>query len=215
MNTEHGFSDPSSEILSCTIGAQVDNSCSPYTRCKLRTCPRCAETKAQRITDNIQKRLDSGRTYYHVTLTVADHGQPLRRQLSQLFDSFRTLKRRRQWTTSIVGGIYTVDVTYNGSDWNAHLHILAEGDGLSTDDLSRLWLSISGASVVDIRELGSESYRNNVARYVAKPPQLDLFAKPEALAEFNAVTNGMRLKRTFGNQYGTPLLAKRGKSIAA
>lgn len=170
-------------------------------RCRSRVCPRCSRIRARSLAARIAalvRRMDDPR---FLTLTIRSTDQPLRDQVKHLRRRFAAMRRRPEWTSSVTGGVYTIEVTFNArsAQWHPHLHAIIDGRYFPHANLLRLWQHTVGAHAgVDIRAVrGVRKLANYLACYVAKSCDLDHLST-EQLAEWAVETHGLRLAQTFG-----------------
>lgn len=174
-------------------------------RCRSRVCPRCARLRARALAFRIAtlvRRMDSPR---FLTLTIRSNDRPLREQVKHLRRRFAALRRRSDWPTHVVGGVYTLEITFNTTtqQWHPHLHAIVDGTYWAHADLLSTWETVVGDHAgVDIRAVhGVRKLANYLACYVAKSCDLRTL-EPRQLAEWAIETHGLRLAQTFGSLQG-------------
>ena len=170
--------------------------------CRDRCCPRCASSRAKRVADRITeltKRMNSPR---FLTLTIKTDGLLLEDAITKLMDAFRKLRRRPEWKSKVVGGVYTIEVTRGarGDRWHPHLHCIIDGEYWSQQVVSDLWKQITEDScIVDIRAIHDRRRTAEyIGQYVGKPIGWERWSL-EHLTEFAQAMQGKRLVHTFGN----------------
>jgi hypothetical protein len=185
--------------------------CAQYRSCRRSDCQRCQEVIGYIAFQAIHRRALIAESLLAITLTVPADSAPLRDQIRRLQRNFVRLTRRAAWKRSIVGGIRSVDVTYNRITqlWQPHLHILAEGWPTERADIAHDWLMLTSGDQKRIKRIHDDRYRWCMARYVTKPPQRELFEQPSALEEFVWAKKRLRLRQTFGTFGGTRLTPRR------
>ena len=124
--------------------------------CHSRHCEPCMRAKSSLITNNLRTILKSrpDSRFRFITLTLRHSDAPLRQQIQRLYSCYKELRRAKQWKASQKGGAATLEIKWIPATkkWHPHLHIISEGEYLSTYDLSATWRHITGDShVVDIR----------------------------------------------------------------
>lgn len=171
-------------------------------RCKSRVCPRCSKIRARELSTRIADlvhRMDAPR---FLTLTIRSNDQPLRDQVKHLTRRFAAMRRTNEWPKRVTGGIYTIEITWNGNSgqWHPHLHAIIDGTYWQQTDLLDLWQRvIHDQGGVDIRAIqGIRKLANYLAAYVSK--SCDLAKLPRSqLAEWAIETQSLRLAQTFGS----------------
>ena len=151
-----------------------------------------------------------------VTTTVRN-GPGLRERLGHLLRSYRLLldcrhggTRRASVMPSVLGGVYSVEVTNKGKGWHPHVHAIwllpASGAGVDTLTLRREWEAITRDSFeCDVRavarcdevDVGVSPYAQGFAevfKYATKPAELGA----TLFAEAYPVLRGRRLLGSFG-----------------
>lgn len=170
-------------------------------RCRSRVCPRCAKMRARALASRIAtlvRRMDEPR---FLTLTVRSRSTTLRDQVKCLRRRFAAMRRRPDWKAHVVGGVYTIEITFNEGtgQWHPHLHAIIDGTYYPQPELLNAWQGVVGDhSGVDIRAVrGVRKLANYLASYVAKSCDLSHLTH-EQLAEWAVQTHGLRLAQTFG-----------------
>jgi hypothetical protein len=181
--------------------------------CKCKHCEPCMRSKANRIANNLRKKLEDnpdGR-YRFITLTLKHNDAPLIEQVHRLYAAFKKLRTQKLWKQSQRGGAYTLEVKWNDKTrhWHPHLHIVSEGDFLRQQQLSDAWFAATGDSpVVDIRLLNNgRDAAHYVSKYVTKGTSSTVWTDPEVATEWIVATKGLRICATFGSWRGFKLTA--------
>lgn len=136
-----------------------------------------------------------------VTLTLRHRVETLTEMMSRLGDAVRKLRRTDAWRSRVTAGVCATEVTWNERDgtWHAHVHLIVDGEFLPQRMLSKLWLEVTGDSmIVDVRAVPDRRRAvDYVARYIAKPSGLHEWP-PERVLEFADATRSRRFLNTFG-----------------
>lgn len=170
--------------------------------CRLRWCPFCSEGRKYRIQETVKDWIDTISRPKFLTLTVKHNDDPLEDQIQHLYSSFRKFRLGAFFRSKVQGGIWFFQIKKSKTDglWHPHLHCLLDAFFMDRKYLSKLWLDITGDSmVIDIRGVKDV---NNVADYVAR-----YAAKPSVLSgmdvcggvELVTALHGRRLVGTWGN----------------
>lgn len=136
-----------------------------------------------------------------LTLTIRSNDEPLRDQVKHLTRRFAAMRRTKEWPKHVTGGVYTIQITYNGTSgqWHPHLHAIIDGTFWAQKDILALWQQvIHDAGGVDIRIVpGIRRLANYIASYTAKSCDLTELSASK-LTEWAVETQGLRLAQTFG-----------------
>lgn len=177
-------------------------------RCRDRMCPLCSQRRSADAADRavgVAASMDSCR---FITLTLAASDAPLADQLAHLRDSFRRLRADARWKEHVVGGVYTVELTFNAKTrrWHPHLHALVDGGFFPQPTLKAAWEQASGGSyIVDIRAChGRRAAARYIAKYATKPTEMAAWP-PEAIRDAADALHGLRTLSTFGAYHGVKL----------
>lgn len=176
-------------------------------RCGLRFCSVCSRSAAARaharisfICNNMKKAKNE--RWKLITLTLISQSE-LAPQIDHLIKSFRRLRARKMWTEAIQGGIYVLEITRSIRGWHAHLHVLCIGKFIPQHHLSRVWQSISGSRIVDIRQVKPGAAISYVTHYLTK---FDLSSAD--LIDAEAAVRNRRLWSPFGSAHDLNLQYK-------
>lgn len=169
--------------------------------CGLRWCPLCARSKRTLVSVAVKDWIESRGQVRFMTLTLRHSYGLLSDQIDRLYRSFRNLRRWQRFKECVRGGIWFTQVTYNSEDntWHPHLHIVYVGRYLPQDELSDMWLTITGDSyIVDVRAVKSASkMAEYVSRYVSEPAKMsDL--DDDNLLQLALALHGRRICGTWG-----------------
>lgn len=168
--------------------------------CGDRLCPECSKRRfgvlINRHKDFLSTKIPGQVKKIELTLV---NDVDLVRMLARLETCWKKLYAygRKHWGWS--GGFISIQTTNKGKLWHVHAHIFIEGDFVSQDVLSRVWLGITGdSSIVWIRAV-LDPVREfwYLVRYITKVDEV----LPEFHDEYNRVFHGRRLIRSFGTWY--------------
>jgi len=182
------------------------------TYCHNRHCEPCQRAKANLLAANLREKLNDGaeHQYRFITLTLKHNDEPLADQIHRLYDSFKKLRNSKFWKASQIGGAVVLEVKWKPETrhWHPHLHIIAEGDFMRKQDLSKHWGMITGDSfIVDIRSLNSgKDAAHYVAKYVSKGTNNEVWHDADAAQEWITAMKGVRTAATYGTWRGFKLL---------
>lgn len=177
-------------------------------RCRDRLCPLCARIAARQTSQRVKTVISRWDQCRHLTLTLKSTDAPLTGQIDTLLASFRRLRQRRWWRDRVMGGIGTVEITFNEAteQWHPHLHLLLNGAYLPQAELSDRWSEVTnGSSIVHITAVHSRGdAATYVAKYVSKPSDVALLDQPRAV-ELALALAGRRTVIAFGTAHGDGL----------
>lgn len=183
--------------------------------CKLRICPVCRKRLQRRSVRRVLDFMTSNPNLewqFH-TFTLKHSSDPLPDQLNRLVASFRKLRHRKLWKTSVTTGYAVIEVTFhpagswspNGrqrtaDEWHPHLHVLAATSFIDWGALRRAWLAVTGDSDnIECSLVESPAHAAHyVAKYIGKPPDLDLASRPDRASEYYFALQSRRLLQPFG-----------------
>lgn len=175
-------------------------------RCKDRLCPLCSRIRGLECTEKITelvKRMNSPR---FLTLTVKNSDVPLRAQVNRLFECFKDFRKRKSWKGHVVGGVYSLEVTWNQRDqtWHPHLHLIIDGHYWTQKEISSEWLDVTGDSSIChiVKVNDAQRTAKYVSAYVNTPPEISEW--PESRGEEYALAmHGRRVLHAFGCCHGS------------
>jgi len=182
--------------------------------CHCRHCEPCMRGKSSLITTNLRNIMgrDNKATHRFITLTLRNTNAPLKSEIKRLYAAYKQLRAKPEWRSSQRGGAATLEVKYNPTTklWHPHLHIISEGDYLSTYWLSQTWRDITGDShIVDVRIISKDKdVAYYVGKYVTKGTNAEVWDNPTVAAEWVRAVKGVRMCATFGTWRGYKLLER-------
>lgn len=197
----------------CCCGAQLalarrgdELVLSSYT-CMDRLCEPCQEARRQcllRRTEAKFNACDGNARFF--TFTMRHTRAPLLDQIKRLRHSLRLLHQRPWWKLHARGGVDAIEfkLARNGSDYHVHAHCIVEGTWIDLEELSRVWLAITGdSSVVDVRGISDGNHAARyVTKYATKPIAEDILLSPAHLDEAVVALRGVRLVSAWGTWQG-------------
>ena len=170
-------------------------------KCKLRFCPVCAETKSHIVKNNLQEWMERVKDPKFLTLTLRHNNAPLKHQVRTLYDGFRALRRHKIIKDNWDGGVWFCQVTFSKKTqtWHPHLHIILDAKFIHKSKLVNAWYKVTKSScIVDIRMIKNPDKTSAyVARYASRPCSLNSIAKAHWEELFYAMKN-IRLCGKFG-----------------
>lgn len=160
-------------------------------KCGLRWCPCCAESRAGFIAMNLTDRFTSLKYPKFLTLTLKHSADSLTDQINRLYDAFKSLRKRKSFKTAVNGGIwfFQIKLTDVKKQWHPHLHCIVTGKFIPQCQIKRLWLECTGdSSIVDIRMVRDPAkVAEYVSRYAARPCKLNDKTLTEQMDLFEAM----------------------------
>lgn len=178
-------------------------------------CVVCAKWKQRKYRNYIRQKIggmvDRGQKLRMMTLTIKNTND-LAAGYDKLREDFTRLRRRNIWTRNVKAAVAGFEVTNSGSGWHVHVHIFYDGRFIRQQDLSRVWLSVTGDSkIVDIRAIHDvHGALKEVMKYPFKPADARNWSDRER-GEYCSVMAGKRRYTTYGAWYGEKLVEPRKK----
>ena len=176
--------------------------------CHDRFCLPCGRERSRVIATNVKLRVEGKKTRF-LTLTLKSSTEPLADLLRKLTQDFTALRRTKLWRKRVTGGVAFLEVKWIASTnrWHVHLHALLQGRYVPREELSKLWLKVTGTSnVIDIRIVEDENHCTHyICKYASKPLDHTVVIQPQRLDEAVLALKGKRLCMTFGSWRGYKL----------
>ena len=183
--------------------------------CKLRICPVCRRRIQAKASLRVRDFMDSDpdQTWQFHTYTLKHSADPLPQQLDRLVRCFRKLRQRKHWKQSIKHGYAVLEVTFhragsyspNGrfrehDEWHPHLHAVVATEWVDWSWLHTAWLEVTGDSDnVDCERCDSSNHAAHyVAKYIGKPPDVNLHGNTHRAAEYYHSLQHRRMLMPFG-----------------
>jgi len=188
-------------------------------KCGNRACPSCGADRANRAFERylpkILKLRQKKPFYRLVMLTVTIDGassvrdELLRDQIKQLKGWLSKLKRSKKWKAHLVGGIQSVEDTYNPErdQFHVHAHLLLFRKGFfHWSEITELWKKVSKGhgGNIKIQKVESVSLRgavSEITKYVLKPADIFKWSSKQVLE--HQQLKGMHLCESFGEVRST------------
>lgn len=197
----------------CNCGAQLhlarrgDELVLSSFTCGDRACEPCQEARRQQLLTRTEAMYDaSGGNCRFFTFTMRHNNTSLRAQIARLRHCLRLLHQRDWWKRHARGGIDAIEfkLARNGRDYHVHAHCIIEGTWIPLDELSRVWLEITGdSSIVDVREISDGNHAARyVTKYATKPIAEDVLLSPDHLDEAIVALKGARMVSAWGTWQG-------------
>lgn len=169
--------------------------------CSLRWCPICARTRRNYISHVVGEWIPHQVYPKFLTLTLRHSTAPLHWQIVNLYKYFRELRRRKEFSRCVTGGIWFFQIKKSKTDnlWHPHLHCIITGLYLSKHKLHKMWCQVThGSFVADIRGIEDpKKAANDAARYASSPGTLQGMSLPDG-CELVGATFGRRICGTWG-----------------
>lgn len=144
--------------------------------CHLRWCPICSSSRSKLTALHVHDTLKAHSQVRLLTLTLKHDSSDLSTMITRLYDSFRRLRKCRDFKSFVSGGIWFFQIIHSKKtlSWHPHLHCLITGKYFKSRLLSHLWRKFTGNSyIVDIRYANKRSkIVSYVTRYVSRPVNL-------------------------------------------
>ena len=176
--------------------------------CHDRFCLPCGRERSRVIAANVKLKV-AGKPARFLTLTLKSDTEPLAQLLAKLTHDFTALRRTNLWRKRVTGGVAFLEIKWLASThrWHVHLHALLQGRYVPREDISALWLKVTGTShVIDIRIVEDEAHCTHyICKYASKPLDRTVVVVPLRLDEAVTALKGKRLCMTFGSWRGYKL----------
>ncbi len=169
--------------------------------CHLRWCPVCAESRRNYIGHSVSEWIQKLKYPKLMTLTLKHNDVPLWHQVDQLYKNFMQLRKLKDFSDIVTGGVwfFQIKLSKNDGKWHPHIHCVVDGKYMPRTLLRRMWVQITtDSTIVDIRSVKDpEGCSHEVARYAAKPGPLNGLDLTHAV-ELVSVMHGRRICGTWG-----------------
>lgn len=188
-------------------------------RCRDRLCPLCALRRAAEAAQKYGKAVASMDAARHLVLTAPALDAPLAEQLRGMQNAMKRLRQQLAWKRRVVGGVYTIEVTFNKESgrWHPHLHVIVDGDFFPHHELMDAWRqALSSSDLWSDLEAGDrvivhisavhnrKQLARYIAKYIAKPAELCRWSL-SCIREYSLAVVGKRMMHTFGTLHGVKL----------
>jgi len=187
----------------------------PY-HCDSPFCPNCANRKARPLRKKLAVQIQQSKyDYWHLTITVENWPTLTRKALSKLIGQFAKLRDTTIWQEWVLGGLYSLETTFNASQqtWHPHFHVLIETPKrLPREWIFKLrdcWRDLTGSHVMHLERMygvdkkGRKTRKINhrslceIVKYATKAASFaDL---PEHVGEFLDAFHSVRRVQSFGS----------------
>jgi hypothetical protein len=186
--------------------------------CNHRLCPLCMRRRSAELADRVKAYISRMRRPKFISLTIENVKYIDKEYFTWVRKCFTKLRHRKIFDKCL-GGVYTIETTYNGDarTWHVHLHIVVDIPYVSQEELSKEWEEITETSfVVWIEKVGRngqdvDGAAKELSKYVVKPGEFLL--EPDLVGEYLDAVKGMRLVQVFGNCLGMELEDKEAFSL--
>ena len=179
--------------------------------CSLRWCPVCSNVRRNYVTRSVADWLSKCQYPKLVTLTLLHTKDSLRDQIDFLYNCFRVLRRRKEFSGAVTGGVWFFQIKKSKTDgcWHPHIHAVVTGYFFPRRRLSKIWYQITnGSMVTEIRAIKDpQGAASEVARYATCPGDLSVLS-PDAGLEMVDALHGRRICGTWGTGRGISLRPK-------
>lgn len=177
-------------------------------QCHDRFCLPCGQARSRTIARNVLAMMPPEGCRL-ITLTLRGNQAPLEITVKDLRRYFARLRYSKLWRRTQVGGVAFLEmkVRKNNTGWNVHLHVVAHGRYIPSDELSRTWKRITGGSfIVDVRYVrDQDKAAQYITKYASKPLDATVVRDPVRLAQAITALRNVRLAWTFGDWRGARL----------
>lgn len=200
-------------VLECACPDRTQRRLVGAIRCGDRLCPNCARLDREAWGRALVAKFGAkpGSRLVFLTLTHLSVEHLTGDDFGSLWHDFAKLRRTKLWK-GVSASASSCEVTHSDvHGWHPHVHALLqvdEGEWLAhQSEWSEAWERISGAKIVDIREVdlsrkGIDSIRRELLKYVTKPASLHGPREAELTRELWRAMRGRRLVSTTGEWRG-------------
>ena len=165
--------------------------------CGDRFCEICGRRRRFRVRSRLRallshSQLSKGDKFAHLIFTLKN--QPdLEKMVYQLIASFRKLRQRKIWKSSVKGGAYVIEVTGSPGDWHAHMHCVIQSQYIPQRVLLKHWRDLNGKAGCFIKAIPKQAIINYLSKYLV----LDK-SSCASRSHINKALCGIRLFQPFG-----------------
>ena len=157
----------------------------------------------------LRVQFSTGR-YRFITLTLRNDGRlSLAAAIKRIRENFSSLRHRKEWKAHVLGGMAAIEAKrgVKHGNWHVHFHVLVEGSFWDVRELSQLWQSVTGDSmIVHIKSIDNQDCLQKkvvyAAKYSVKPLSDETMAVPADLAEAIVAFKGARQFNFLGTWRG-------------
>ena len=186
-------------------------------KCRLRWCPICADGKKHIIVENVKPWIKEQDYPKFLTLTIKHSNKPLRKQIEELYEAFKKLRRHKYFKSKVTGGIWFFQITLSKTtgQWHPHIHCAITGLFLSKKELKQCWVKATqGSFILDIKMIKEpDKAADYIARYASKPCQLEPLYCYRRVEVIEAM-HGQRIVGTWGTGRAVKLTAPKVDDFA-
>ncbi len=178
--------------------------------CDHPLCTKCARGRSlplQRKVLGLTRQ--KPKVFRFLTVTARNVSLITRTYVAWLIQSFGELRATKLWMKRVLGGVYSIETTYNLSDatWHVHLHVIIECEhSLPPTWIFRLrseWSRITGGShVINLRAVNRRAVRELV-KYQVKA--VSLVHSPELIDQYLRAFHHVRRLQCFGSFLGAEI----------
>lgn len=165
--------------------------------CDTRICPSCNRRRFKRLLKRYSSLLFKMKRPRLVTLSIKNPKFLFKDSFQELRRFWNLLRRQKYYRARILGGIYSMEVTFTKNDWNLHMHVLYDGSYIPQKQLSEDWGELTGSPVVDIRQ----AKKNTVCEIIGYSTKNVKLPNVHAYAEYLHAVDTLKLFQSFGKFY--------------
>lgn len=171
-----------SNVAFLTCGQHTHNYIPNYV-CEFRLCPNCGRRQAKKKFNKYHERVLTFAkirrvTPCHLVLTQERRkGESLQSAVARLIGAFKKFRRRAVMSEYFSGGLWSVEFTWDGEAYHAHLHCLVFRRKFVDVDLLRAeWTSCGGGQNLRLDRIDDlQKGLREVLKYIAKPVDVTTF----------------------------------------
>lgn len=170
-------------------------------RCRDRMCPTCQSYRAGEVRRKLEACIARCSSVRMLTLTMAHTSNNVGECVDAIIESFRRLRKHKEWKKHVRGGAYVVETTTgkSGDRWHVHLHLMIEGVFWNQAAIQAAWSTAVGApSIAFIQAIHERQHAvRYVTKYVTKAVDAGAWTDDQ-LCEYAIGMHRRRLMGTFG-----------------